>query len=597
MTSLNRVVPITLLFALLLIASCQGPLSDTPESLSPSAGWQGADPKSADAFTFVVVSDRTGGHAEGEWAAAVEQINLLQPDFVISVGDLIEGYSEDEGELTRQWEEFDSLTRQFDAPFFYCPGNHDVSNDLMREMYCQRHGVKGKSYYSFDYRGCHFVVLDSNTAMRKAEFADEQFAWIAKDLASAKDASRIFIFFHHPKLEGTPLWPRLRELIPVERTTVFNGHWHQLSDETEEGLSSYVLASTATRIGPGEFRMFAQVTVDQDQTTVAIVPMHQVLPVSYAQFTKEVRAIFQARSAMPEHGGPFVFQQNNPLEVPLTVEFNWEAPHWTIEPPIGRLQIAPGAATEIEFSFTPRTAPADHPILRATYSFQDSYRQQFVKVERELVLATYSQLEIPRLDEVTVDGSSEEFVDVQPLRIIQGTRIFSGRHNWSDPADSSFDMRVASDGERLFIAVDVTDDQIQLDGLDPWDNDAVEIFWDARPPEKRDGHHGPDTGQLILVVPEEDAEPQARWYRTHSIPEGLVAACKRRDGGYTYELSIPLTEFGASVPPTVGQNIWLVVMLDDRDHSNGRAGVSHMTTTGLGQNHESTGGYPPWTFK
>src|SRR5206468_2697058 len=42
-------------------------------------------------FQFVIVTDRTGGHRPGVFGEAVRKINLLQPEFVISVGDLIEG--------------------------------------------------------------------------------------------------------------------------------------------------------------------------------------------------------------------------------------------------------------------------------------------------------------------------------------------------------------------------------------------------------------------------------------------------------------------------------------------------------------------------
>ncbi|MGL4419607.1 MAG: hypothetical protein ACRCZF_02985, partial [Gemmataceae bacterium] len=40
-------------------------------------------------FQFAVVSDRTGGHRAKVFSQAVERINLLQPEFVMSVGDLI----------------------------------------------------------------------------------------------------------------------------------------------------------------------------------------------------------------------------------------------------------------------------------------------------------------------------------------------------------------------------------------------------------------------------------------------------------------------------------------------------------------------------
>src|SRR5262249_23006814 len=48
-----------------------------------------------DTFSFAIVSDRTGGHRARIFSQAVEQLNLLQPQFVLSVGDLIEGYTED----------------------------------------------------------------------------------------------------------------------------------------------------------------------------------------------------------------------------------------------------------------------------------------------------------------------------------------------------------------------------------------------------------------------------------------------------------------------------------------------------------------------
>ena len=49
----------------------------------------------------------------------VNKLNLLQPEFVISVGDLIEGYTENQKELNRQWDEFDGFVKQLQMPFFY----------------------------------------------------------------------------------------------------------------------------------------------------------------------------------------------------------------------------------------------------------------------------------------------------------------------------------------------------------------------------------------------------------------------------------------------------------------------------------------------
>src|SRR6516225_6362234 len=58
-------------------------------------------------FRFAIVSDRTGTHRANVFAQAVEKLNLLQPEFVITVGDLIEG--DKQPPLEEQWKEFDGL--------------------------------------------------------------------------------------------------------------------------------------------------------------------------------------------------------------------------------------------------------------------------------------------------------------------------------------------------------------------------------------------------------------------------------------------------------------------------------------------------------
>ena len=42
-------------------------------------------------FQFAIVSDRTGGPREGIFPKAVDKLNELRPEFVITVGDMIQG--------------------------------------------------------------------------------------------------------------------------------------------------------------------------------------------------------------------------------------------------------------------------------------------------------------------------------------------------------------------------------------------------------------------------------------------------------------------------------------------------------------------------
>src|SRR5689334_3728915 len=70
-------------------------------------------------FQFAIVSDRTGGQRPGVFRRAVDVLNLLQPQFVLSVGDLVEGYTEDRAVVDAQWREFEAEVGRLRMPFFY----------------------------------------------------------------------------------------------------------------------------------------------------------------------------------------------------------------------------------------------------------------------------------------------------------------------------------------------------------------------------------------------------------------------------------------------------------------------------------------------
>src|SRR5829696_8507084 len=150
----------------------------------------------ADQFQFAVVSDRTGGHREKVFSRAVAQVNLLQPQFVMSVGDLIEGYTLKEEAIKDQWDEFDGYVKKFEMPFFYVAGNHDLANKTMVTKWGERYG---KKYYSFTYKGVLFVVMCTENPPEGSNVIDkEQQEWAAKTLAANKDAKWTFVFLHQP---------------------------------------------------------------------------------------------------------------------------------------------------------------------------------------------------------------------------------------------------------------------------------------------------------------------------------------------------------------------------------------------------------------
>ncbi|MCK5737942.1 hypothetical protein KAH55_02125, partial [bacterium] len=112
-----------LLIALPLAAKT---ISYLAPDLPPNSYWeQLADPgKDKQYFQFYIVSDRTGGMQPGVFEDALEKLNFLQPELVMSVGDLVVGYTKEEEKIDAQWQDVDKLIEKLDAPFLPVNGNH-----------------------------------------------------------------------------------------------------------------------------------------------------------------------------------------------------------------------------------------------------------------------------------------------------------------------------------------------------------------------------------------------------------------------------------------------------------------------------------------
>jgi len=119
-----------------------------------------------DEFQFAIISDNAGGPRPGVLPSALKMVNLLQPEFVACLGDLVEGYTDASGQPADEdvyrawWQEIDDFLAQLDMPFFFLPGNHDLNSPASLKVWRERHGGS-RAYYHFIYKNVLFLMINT----------------------------------------------------------------------------------------------------------------------------------------------------------------------------------------------------------------------------------------------------------------------------------------------------------------------------------------------------------------------------------------------------------------------------------------------------
>ena len=248
-------------------------------------------------FTFAIISDLTGGERKGIFSVAVEQINRLEPTFVLSIGDLIDGGTEDYEKLENEWNSFDARASKLDMPFFYLGGNHDLTNPRMREFWKQRFGPR---FYHFIYEDVLFLMLDSEDfeeermneiyqARAKAlkvisseiegEYTDteyyhmperrtgamsnSQFEYYQQVLNNYQNVKWTFVLMHKPiwARDDEKGLARLEKVLGDRPYTVINGHEHSFSHRMRKNRDYIMLGTTGGAQNKKDTAAFDHITL------------------------------------------------------------------------------------------------------------------------------------------------------------------------------------------------------------------------------------------------------------------------------------------------------------------------------------------------
>jgi Icc protein len=202
-------------------------------------------------FTFLFITDT---HLQPELDAAAgchqcfQKARAIKSDFVIQGGDHV--FDALQVNATRANSVFDLYAKteqDLGMKVYHTLGNHDcfgvyppsgvaVSDPLYgKKMYAERFG---RTYYSFDHKGVHFIVLDSIgiTSDRAYEGRVDaaQLAWLKSDLAALAPSAPVIVSIHIPLVTGSeaymppppaaPLHHGLSVANAFEVIALFDGH-------------------------------------------------------------------------------------------------------------------------------------------------------------------------------------------------------------------------------------------------------------------------------------------------------------------------------------------------------------------------------------
>lgn len=521
-----------------------------------------------DRFQIAIMTDHTGGHRPGIWMDAVTKLNMLRPSFVMSVGDLVEGFTEDRDEALRQWREFEGFVDRLEMRFFFVAGNHDLSNDLLDGLWREKFGP---TWYSFDYKRVHFLCLCSEDPVLR--IGEEQLAFIRADLAAHADARHTLVFLHRPLwttaerdlAEGrddSTNWKGVEALLADRPHTVFAGHIHHyVQYRRNGGRQYYALATTGggsqLRGKPyGEFDHVTWLTMEHDGPQLVNLTLDGILPpdvvteeesVRFREFLArtvvEVAPIFLEDAAGFAEGDVHVRLTNGLVGTPVTLEGEFDGlplRGLTVDPERLRLEASAGgeATSSVRLRFGETIAFS----RLAGATFRARLRTpgpNGLFAERLVAVVIDERHACPRVAAWPDLGGPDW------LRGAHGTDgaalVLGDAASWTGPNDGGFSFVTGHDGRHFVIDAHVTDERIEA-------GDALEFFIDTRLDERRraDPRMLRGTLRVKASAPDADGRSTVEAFVNHRPLERCTATGRRVAGGYDLRLELPLRPFGRS---------------------------------------------------
>jgi len=217
----------------------------------------------------------------------VARMNAEGVDFLIELGDFKDQDRPPvESRTLQHLQTVEAVFREFAGRRYHVLGNHDMDSLSKRQFLenVENTGVDPmRSYYSFDVRGLHGIVLDANYKADGSDYDHGDFDWtdanippheldwLRRDLTNSRGPVVVFI---HQLLDGTGSVyvknaAEVREVLRASGRVlaVFQGHHHEGAYSHLDGIHYYTLKATVEGRGP-ENNSYAVVEMRPDQSLI-----------------------------------------------------------------------------------------------------------------------------------------------------------------------------------------------------------------------------------------------------------------------------------------------------------------------------------------
>ncbi len=561
-------------------------------------------------FQFAVVADRTGGHRPGVFENAVSKLNILQPEFVMSIGDLIEGYSMDKDEIYRQWAEFNGFIDMLQAPFFYIPGNHDYTNTVMAQVWKE---LYGPSYYYFVYKDVLFLCLNSEEIVKGNDpggIDKTQFEFVKKVLDNNADVRWTIVFLHRPLWlsEDTGYWNDIESLLRKRNHTVFTGHIHQYMKYERNNGEYFTLATTGgisqmRGLNFGEFDHVVWVTMTEGGPVIA----NLLLPGIWNEnaVTEELVNMINAEKIQIDP----VFVENSQFsetQLKIRIANDNNHPMWSYlvfnenqylksGESSYQKEVGPNSNVKLTIPVT-SSQPVDITIIEPltmhawfVYKYEEDREIQteriygIAPVKKEYAYFTETK--------IWVDGTLDEWQGL-PFRVNSTSYKTGDVNEYIGDYDGSFEFDIRYDYENLYIALSVWDDDVILDkNKTLWVQDVIRIYLDARPLLISSNGKGQNQGEDFLYIsfaPSAGRKNDIDVDKQDQLSENINIATKKTVAGFDVEVAIPL-KYLEEKNGKDWQNFRFNAVFFDYDQNNSKSGIWYMPEWNSGMNFVGSG--------